>query len=67
MTATHPVVGYLFPSWEAADDVFDPVAIAAQLAEMEAAPHTDEYDDAFDFYYDMTEAELCQMYAERLS
>ena len=45
--ATCPVVGYLFPSFDQADDAFDPVALAAELAEMEAAPHTDEYDDAF--------------------
>ena len=37
----------------------------AELAEMEAAPHTDEYDDAFDFYYDLSDAELAQLYASR--
>lgn len=66
-SATCPVVGYLFPAFDLADDSFDPVALAAELAEMEAAPHTDEYDDAFDFYYDMSDAELAQLYANRCS
>ena len=64
-TRTCPVVGYLFPAHDGLD--FDPATLAAELAEMEANPNTEEYDDAFYFYNNMADWELLGVYRDRVA
>lgn len=66
-TGSCPIVGYMFPSASQEGYDFDPAALAAELAEMEADPETEDYEDSFDFYNSMPEWELVGLYASRVS
>jgi hypothetical protein len=64
-TLTCPVVGYLFPA--ARDEDWDAQIeeIIYELAEMEAAPGTEEFADAIHGYRCLTDAEVAAIYADR--
>jgi hypothetical protein len=64
-TRTCPTLGYLFPAardedWDAQID-----DIIYELAEMEAAPNSEEWADAIEGYRCMTDAEIAQIYVDR--
>ena len=65
MTYTHPVAGYMFPTWEADPSRFDVNEICSQLAALEAEPLTDLYDETWDALYEMSADELEQVYQEK--
>ena len=63
-THTCPVVGYLFPM---NDSYFNVDELATELAEMEAAVDSDEFDSAFEFYSSLADWELLGIYRDRVS
>lgn len=69
MTNTHPINGWMFPSYDDDDlEEFDPVAIADELSRLELGPNADEDElaDLFDVLYDLPESALLARYNEAL-
>jgi hypothetical protein len=65
MTYTAPCSGYAFPNASQEGSSFDPIALAAELAAMEASFDTEEYDESLDFYGAMEDWELLHLYELR--
>lgn len=49
------------------DDLYDIDALCAELAEMEAEPGTEQYEDSLSFYGTMTDWELIGHYRDRVA
>lgn len=64
-TAQPPAAGWLFPSSDVYD--FDADAICRELAEMEAEPGTDEFEDALGTYELMSDLDLLARYRDTAS
>jgi len=64
-TAQPPAAGWLFPGNDPCD--FDAEAIARELAEMEAEPNTEEFEDALWAHEVMSEVELIARYRDAVS
>lgn len=62
---TTPLLGYIIPAHEDLD--WDPHLLAVELAEMEATPGTDEFEDALAIWENRPEYELLQTYMDRSS
>jgi len=60
-----PLLGYIIPAHE--DEEWDVNALIAELAEMEAKPGTEEYDEAIAIWENRPDYEILQTYMDRSS
>ena len=65
MTYSSPVAGYIFPSYDEPEYNID--AIISELAELEADPGSEAFDEAVDSLACLPEWEILNRYAEQHS